>query len=249
MADAPLPEPDLSWALFLDVDGTLLEIAPGPDEVVVAPGLAGLLAAVAGRLGGALALVSGRSIARLDELFTPLRLPAAGLHGRERRRADGRTLRAAAAPRALAAARAAFTAFAHDHPGALVEDKGPGVALHWRRAPRAEEAARALAERVARDLGPGFRALHGRRVAEVLPAGGDKGAALAAVMQEPPFAGRIPVFVGDDSTDEDGFAAANRLGGLSIRVGDGARPTAARARAAGVAALRAWLARLAGDTT
>lgn len=237
-----LPEPDRGWALFLDVDGTLIEIAETPDGVTPDARLPDILSEVARALGGAVALVSGRSIATLDRLLHPLRLPAAGLHGLERRSARGMVTRVETPHESLAAARA-LRDFAVKHEGMLVEDKGPTVALHYRMAPGFERTALAFAEKLAEDLGDRLLVQEGKMVVELRPKGEDKGTAIEAFMEESPFAGRVPVFAGDDVTDEAGFDAVNRLRGYSVRIGP-TQPTAARYRIAGVSQLLAWLALL-----
>ncbi len=208
-------------------------------------GCAGPSAGLERATEGALALVSGRSLEQLDGLFAPLRLSAAGLHGLERR-----NLRAAAVVRAepdpaiLAAARARLAAFAGQHPGVLLEDKGLTLALHYRKAPQQQAAATALASAVAAASRGALALLEGKMVLELKPPGVDKGQAIAALIDEAPFAGRQPVFAGDDTTDEAGFAVVNRLAGVSIRVGADARPTAAAYGHASVAAVQRWLAGL-----
>jgi trehalose 6-phosphate phosphatase len=217
--NSSIPTPSRAWCLFLDVDGTLLELADTPDAVTVDDALKELLARVAEALGGAVALVSGRSIGVLDRLFTPLKLPAAGLHGLERRTASG-ALNAAAEPDArLGHARACLAAFVDAHPGTLLEDKGGTLALHFRLASHFAETARRVIEASARAL-PGFQVQEGKMVLELKPRGITKATAARAFMQEPPFAGRTPVFVGDDLTDRDGLSFAERMGGVSIAVGD-----------------------------
>lgn len=245
LATAPIP-PDAAarWALFLDVDGTLVEIAAEPDAVVVTPRLIAVLGRLQSALGGAIALVSGRTVAKLDSLFAPLRLPAAGNHGLERRGADGRIHRPPVRESEIARLRAAFADFAGAHPGSIVEDKGLSIALHFRLASACGAEAVALADRLVAELGGGFRVQHGKMMVEVRPDGGTKGSVIDSFMMEPPFAGRIPVFVGDDVTDEDGFAAVNRRNGLSMRVGDAAH-SAARFRVDSVMALLGWLEDLA----
>jgi trehalose 6-phosphate phosphatase len=238
------PDGPAGWALFLDVDGTLVEIAADPEAVVVPSKARAVLAALRGVLDGAIALVSGRTVEKLDELFAPLRLPAAGNHGLERRGADGRLIRPAERRAELDRVRAPFLRFAADHPGVIVEDKGLSVALHFRRAPGVEPEALHLAERLVAEIDSGFRVQRGKKMIEIRPHGGDKGSVAVAFMAEPPFAGRTPLFIGDDVTDEDGFAAVNAMGGLSVRVG-GNEPTVARFRVANVAALLDWLERLA----
>lgn len=233
-----LPPLSADVALFLDFDGTLAEIAPRPDAVSVPHGLIDTLQRLRHALDGALAVVSGRPLAQLDELLHPLRLPLAGVHGVQRRSADDQVQQLAAA--ALEDVRAAVQALAARLPGLLVEHKPGAVALHYRQAPqsgpRAEAALRELlAER------PQLALLHGKMVLEVKPAQASKGQAIRAFLREPPFLGRRPLFVGDDVTDEDGFAAVQAAGGLGVKIGPG--PSAAGARLPDPAALRDWLAR------
>lgn len=229
----PLPE---DAALFLDVDGTLVGIAPTPEAVRVEAGLIATLDALHRRIP--VALISGRRLADVDALFAPLRLPAAGTHGNERRRADGSIERHAASD-LVEALRAPLEDFVAAHPGARLEDKEVSLALHWRLAPEAEPEALRLVEELVSGR-PGLRLVRGKMVAEIAPSGHDKGAAIAAFLREPPFAGRRPVFVGDDVTDEDGFATVERLGGITILVGD--RPSGARWRLESVEGVHAWLA-------
>jgi len=237
------PPPAGDWALFLDVDGCLLDLADSPDAVVVAEGLRERLEALRSRLGGALALVSGRAIAKLDELFAPSRFDAVGLHGaecRSRRRTSG----AGPPPPALATVRDAASRLAAVYDGALVEDKGRAVALHWRGAPDAEPALQAFAAHSLEQL-PGYRLQQGRQVVELYPGGEggegvDKGRAIAALLETPPYRGRTPVFAGDDYTDESGFELVNAREGISVLVGDRA-PSAARFHLTDPAAVRAWL--------
>jgi trehalose 6-phosphate phosphatase len=226
--------------LFLDVDGTLIELTDTPFHTQASDELKTLLANTAQRLGGALALVSGRSIAYLDALFAPLNLPAAGLHGAERRSASGRLHGAgsAADPR-LGLARGALAHFVDAHPGTLLEDKGRTLAVHYRMAPQFESAAREAAAAVAVTLGETHELQPGNMMIEIKPIGFTKGTAIEAFMQEPPFRARTPVFVGDDLTDLDGFRAVEAAGGLTIAVGDRVEGTH---RVDDPAAVRAWLA-------
>jgi trehalose 6-phosphate phosphatase len=237
------PRLDPAAALFLDVDGTLLEIAPCPDLVRVPRGLPALLADLAALRGGALALVSGRSLAQLDRLFPAWRGAAAGLHGIERRQAEGRLVCTDddAALAALDGLRAPLAGLAQAQPGLFFEDKGRTLALHYRGRPQAEAEIRAFAESLLRAAGPALRLIAGKRVVEFQPRTAGKGEAIAAFLAEPPFRGRHPVFLGDDTTDEDGFAEINRQGGLSVRVGRPAA-TAARCGLASVSAAQRWLA-------
>lgn len=233
-----------SDALFLDFDGTLVEIAPTPDSVRPAPGLPALLLRLQERLGGALAVVTGRPVEAVDRFLGLRGLAVAGLHGRDRRLADGRRLREPVDGAAVALARERLQAAARRLPGTLIEDKGESVSLHYRQAPEAAEAAGAEARAIEAASGGALRLLPGKMVVELVPAGFDKGRAVELLMELPPYAGRTPVFVGDDVTDEAGFAAVSRLGGLGIRVGEAAG-TGARALLADVPALHAWLARAA----
>lgn len=232
------PPPSPAWALFLDVDGTVVDLADRPDAAQPRAATPPLLARVARGLHGALMLVSGRPLADLDRMFGTFRPPASGLHGLEWRDESGAITRAAIDETALAAPRTALAAFAAQVPGVLIEDKGPGIAVHYRQAPDRAEEARALLYRLAR-AAPGFHVLEGKMVMELRPDDVNKGTVVAAAMARPPFGGRHPVFVGDDITDEDGFATVNRMGGTSIRIGSG--PTAARYALGSVDETLDWL--------
>jgi len=239
VSEAALPEWRDDWALFLDVDGTILAIAATPAAVRV-PGRA--IAAIASaheELAGALALVSGRSIADLDRLFAPLRLPMAGVHGAERRTAAG-LVRSPQNAAALEPARTLLERWVAAHPGALLEDKHVALALHYRNAPELEPAARVAAAAAVATVGPAFHVQEGKRVLEVKADAVGKGKAIEEFMAERPFAGRQPVFVGDDLSDEDGFKVVNRLGGHSVAVGV-TRPTHARWRVADEVHVLDWL--------
>jgi trehalose 6-phosphate phosphatase len=233
------PAPADDWALFLDVDGCLLDFADAPDAVVVPDALQATLQSLVQRLHGAVALVSGRSLASIDALFAPLRLPASGLHGVEQR-SPQRHIAAPKAPPALAMIGEEARQVAHGYPGALVEDKGPALALHWRAAPQAAGALRAVADAALPRL-PGYCLQHGDNVVELRPAASDKGSAILALMDEPSFRGRVPVFLGDDLTDESGFAIVNAHAGISVLVG-AREPSAAHYGLADPHAVRAWLA-------
>lgn len=234
-------------ALFLDVDGTLLEIAARPQAVSVPDDLRRQLRALSLAGGGAVALVSGRAIADLDALFAPLTLPSAGLHGFEHRSASGayRT-RPAPSMAALESARSAMLHLARQHPGLMVEDKSFALALHYRGAPELEQTALAAVRQIANAVGGELELQRGKMVVELRPAGATKGEAVAVFLAEAPFAGRLPIFIGDDLTDEPAFELVNRLGGLSAVV-SAARPSAALVRLADVAAVRAWLEQLQAD--
>lgn len=230
-------EPSAAWALFLDFDGTLVDIAERPDDVVVGPGLLDLLLRLRLRAGGALAIVTGRTVADLEGFLPDGSLDVCGVHGLERRVAG-----LLSSPAGLAELRpeiARLTRAFADRPGILVEDKGVGVAIHWRMAPDAEHDAKAAIAELARRLGPAYRIQDGKAVRELVPAAAGKGAAIRALMTAPPYLGRRPIFVGDDRTDEDGFAAVDALGGTGVKVGPG--PTGAGRRIARRAGVRPWL--------
>lgn len=240
----PVPAPGERWAFFLDVDGTLVELREHPSLVRVAPALKDALARLRERNDGAVALVSGRSAADLDRLFAPQRFALAGLHGQEIRRCNG-----AEAPalrpvpkRQIEAVRSRLEAFARGDPRLVLEDKGGSLALHYRRAPeRRADCLRTV--RAALEGAPALELLEGKMVLELKPRGVDKGAAITALMREPCFRDRIPVFAGDDTTDEYGFVAVRRLGGKAIKVGPGA--THAQHRVPDVGGLTRWLDTLA----
>ena len=228
------------------MDGTLLEIAPTPDAVRVDDALRQLLFDVALALDGAVALVSGRTIASIDRLFEPQCWPVAGLHGLERRDAHGHLHRHAPARRRLDKARLALLYLVARMPGVLLEDKELSIAVHYRAAPEFEPALHRAVTDVVADLAPDYHLLEGKRVFEIKPAAATKADAVHAFMREAPFAGRRPIYVGDDVTDLDGFAAVERVGGLSIAVGDRvqaqrqlASPHEVRSLLADLAALRA----------
>lgn len=205
-------------ALLFDVDGTLIDIAPRPDAVAVPDDLRQSLARLAEAAGGALALVSGRSIADLDRLFAPLVLPAIGGHGAEMRISPRKAVETSAPlPEALRRELAAARAF---DPGILIEDKGYSLALHYRAAPQAEAVLRRHIDAVcARFPSAALEVLPGKAVFEVKHPGVNKGEAVRRLMAQAPFAGRRPVFVGDDVTDESVFAQLPALGGLGFSVG------------------------------
>lgn len=233
------PQPRGDWAFFLDVDGTLLEIADTPSAVRVDLDLLELIGNLWRDSGGALALVSGRSISDLEELLGARRIPLAGQHGLERRDAAGRLWIHAAPPDAKCAIKEALQPVLLRHPGLLLEDKGLTLALHYRLAPHLAAYAHRLMERFTREAGGALELQKGKRVIEIKPAGIDKGTAVAEYLAESPFRGRLPVFIGDDLNDEHGFAEVNRIGGISIKVGPGR--SCAAYHLPGIAAVRCWL--------
>lgn len=234
------PHSKRGWALFLDVDGTLLEIAETPQGVHVPASLKRLLEEVRWRLDGALALVSGRSLANLDQLFSPLHFIASGVHGCERRTADGHVLRPEVDAATIARVRNRLAEFVRGHEGLLLEDKHYALAMHFRRAPELKDEVYRVMNEVLTQLGPTFALQAGKSVLELRPGEWTKGSSITAFMQEPPFAGRAPVFIGDDVTDEDAFAVVNDLHGVSIRVGQAAA-TRAKHRLGGVSDVLRWL--------
>jgi trehalose 6-phosphate phosphatase len=237
--------PASSCAYFLDADGTLLDIMPRPEDVVADDGLRTLLAGLVGAARGALALVSGRTIADIDRIFAPLVFPASGVHGAEIRFPD-RSRGSSPNDGAMDAVRAPLAGFVAAHPGLSLEDKGAVLTIHFRQRPE-------LAHEVLEFLGllaqqSGLAVQQGKTVAELKQANHDKGKGIAALLARPPFSGRTPVFIGDDLTDESGFLFVNVQGGVSVRVGPAGTATNARYRLRDPASVRAELQRLlAGD--
>jgi trehalose 6-phosphate phosphatase len=237
------PLPEGRRCLFLDVDGTLVNFAATPGEVRVDAGLIDLLGSLVQKLQGAVALVSGRPIADLDRMFGPLLLPAAGIHGLERRDFSGTMHRNAPPAEALAPLRETLQALVAGRSGLMLEDKQAALAVHFRLAPRDEALVRQAVADGMGLLAPGFQLLEGDKVFEIKPSSHTKGSAVDAFMQEAPFAGRKPLFFGDDHTDRDGFLAVERHGGWAAAVGD---KLAARWRLRDPAAMREWLTAFAG---
>ncbi|HEY5713676.1 MAG TPA: trehalose-phosphatase [Allosphingosinicella sp.] len=239
MSTLPPPRCDLldGAALFLDFDGTLVDLAETPDSIRVSPALEPMLRRLQRRLGGRLAIVSGRSLADLESHLPNAGIAFSGSHGLELRLPGGSAL-PLSVPAGLDDARDKVRNFAASLTGLLVEEKPAGIALHYRRAPASGARVEAFMERLARRHG--FSAQRGKMVVELIPLGATKGDALRAFMTEPDFAGARPVFVGDDLTDEHGFTAAAALGGAGVLVG-AARPTAALYGLVSVAAVADWL--------
>jgi trehalose 6-phosphate phosphatase len=217
-----LPSPSPDWALFLDIDGTLIDIAPSPFQVEVPSSLPALLENLVRALAGAVALVTGRSLADMDRLFGPLSATVVGQHGAEIRRPGGRTEtlhQPANGPLQQLLPR--LENFIAERSGLLIEDKGHTIAVHYRLAPQfRKELYRFLIE-ITAGLDAEIAIVAGKRVFELKPAGISKGKAVEYLMQSGPFSGRTPVFIGDDTTDEDGFAAVKAAHGHAIRVGGG----------------------------
>ena len=248
---APPNEPTLTallmhperWALFLDIDGTLIDLAETPEAIAVPPSLPYALQALSRKLGGALALVTGRSVGFADGLFKPFHFPIAGLHGAERRDGDGR-VRRAIVPAAFEEMKRAIARSVKDWPGVLVEDKGAAVAVHYRLAPEREDAVNETMQHYLSEAGPDWTLQRGKRVVEICPAHSNKGSAVEAFLEEAPFRGRRPLAIGDDVTDETMFGVANRLGGQSLRVGSPNGKTLARASIPSPARLREILEKI-----
>ena len=229
-------------ALLLDFDGTLVDLAPRPDAVVVEPGLLDTLRGLRHRLGDALAVVTGRPVDAVDAWLGDAPYAVAGEHGGAVRLGPGEPLRRPDLPAPPSTWLAAAERLAAAHPGALLEPKARGFALHYRAVPAAAAAFRdALAGMLAGSAA--FELMAGHMLWEVRPSGVNKGSATLALMAHQPFAGRLPVFIGDDTTDEDGMRAARSLGGAGLRVDEAfGTPAGLRAWLRAAAATGAWTA-------
>jgi trehalose 6-phosphate phosphatase len=238
MCMTPPPPLELDQCLFLDIDGTLVEFTDTPSQTFADDEVKVLLDHLTQRLAGAVALVSGRQINTMDQLFAPLQLPAAGLHGVERRDATGTLHGAKFEDHRLSRARKALALLADTYPGTIIEDKGRNIAVHFRLAPQFGELVQRSVEAIAAPLFGDYQLQAGVMMVEIKPRGFTKGSAVASFMREPPFAGRRPVFVGDDLTDRDGFEAVEALGGTSISVGERVR---GQYQLDNVESVRGWL--------
>jgi trehalose 6-phosphate phosphatase len=239
--------PDLlcDCALFLDIDGTLIDLAPTPEHVLVDDDIARLLPALGRLLGGAVALITGRTIRDADALFPGLGFPVAGQHGLERRSADGFLHTHGEGPPGYNWLCGELKALCERHDGLWLEPKGATLCLHYRLAPGLASYVHRTVRALVSTLGAAgaeWTLQPGKSIIELKPTGRDKGAAILDYMSEPPFAGRLPVFVGDDLTDEYGFSAIAVLGGWPVKVGSG--KTRASYRLRDVAAVRRWLTTL-----
>ncbi|MGC1033142.1 trehalose-phosphatase [Pantoea agglomerans] len=242
-ADTHARYPTLSggqYAFFFDVDGTLAAIQSRPEAVFIPEQVIAQLQELSALSQGALALVSGRPIEQLDALAAPWYGPAAGVHGAERRDAEGNLQRISLPVEVEQSLRAELQDAMASWPGTQLEVKGMAFALHYRQAMQHEQDVMRLAEQSVKRF-PGLALQPGKCVVEIKPAGIDKGAAISDFMQQPPFAGRTPVFIGDDLTDEKGFLAVNARQGVSIKVGEGS--TQAHYRLHDVDAVYGWLER------
>ena len=242
-ADTHARYPTLSggqYAFFFDVDGTLAAIQSRPEAVFIPEQVIAQLQQLSALSQGALALVSGRPIEQLDALAAPWYGPAAGVHGAERRDAEGNLQRISLPVEVEQSLRAELQDAMASWPGTQLEVKGMAFALHYRQAMQHEQDVMRLAAQSVKRF-PGLALQPGKCVVEIKPAGIDKGAAISDFMQQPPFAGRTPVFIGDDLTDEKGFLAVNARQGVSIKVGEGS--TQAHYRLHDVDAVYGWLER------
>jgi trehalose 6-phosphate phosphatase len=237
--DYPSPLLDLGrCAFFFDFDGTLAEIQPRPELVFISGALHASLDRLAARCP--VAVISGRPLSQLDDFLDPLRLPCAGVHGVERRTAQGEVQQLSLDHVQLRQIERELTAACASFPALLLESKGVSFALHYRQAPELAEVARDLADEFVARYPQVLAVQPGKCVFELKPKGASKGEVIRRFMQEPPFSQRMPVFLGDDLTDEAGFAAVNAMGGLSVKVGRG--QSAAHKRLASVTAVGTWLA-------
>jgi trehalose 6-phosphate phosphatase len=236
----PIPPLPLSGcALFFDFDGTLADLALRPDAVVVQAAVPRCLSRLSHAQGGAVAIVTGRPVAQIDAMLRPLQLPVAGVHGAERRSADG-TWHHIDLP-GMGPALALVQAFAARHPALLLEVKPGALALHYRAAPELEDACLAVMDE-AQSLAPGMALLCGKRVVELKPREASKGQAVRSFMNEQPFHARQPWMFGDDVTDEAAFETVLALGGVSVKVVEG--ESLAPYRLPDAAPWRSWLEEL-----
>jgi trehalose 6-phosphate phosphatase len=231
------------WALFIDIDGTLLDIAPTPDAVHVPPHLVELLERLVRGLDGSVALLTGRRVADADRLLAPLRLVASGVHGTELRAERGGSIRMLA-PKVTPEFVQTISQVTALSPGILVEQKGAGVAVHYRNAPEVRELVVAELKRIVAGARYDVALRRGRKVIEAVPSAFSKATALTWLAGRPPFKGRVPIMIGDDAGDESAFAAAEKLGGIGLSVA-GEHFSRAAADFDGVASVHAWLADLA----
>ncbi len=240
--DLALLRPDRT-AFFLDFDGTLADFNDDPSAVFLPERERRSLAALAQSTQAAVAVISGRAMADIDRMLAPLKLPVAGVHGLERRGADGEIFHIAVDEQALAAARERLQALVRVHPGLLVEEKPGSLALHFRRRPELEARCLEVTRTIANEQ-EGLQILRGKMVIEFKAGRATKADAIDAFMEEDAFRGRQPFFAGDDATDEDVFVMMPGLDGISVKVGSG--PTAAAYRAKDIDEFRDWLSEIAG---
>ena len=243
MNDAPPPPLTRDVALFLDFDGTLVDLAATPNAIKVDPGLDDVMAQLAWHLNGAVAVITGRPIEAIDKHLNGAVRAVAGIHGAERRTSLGHVIHSDFPSAALDPAREQMAAFCRQNPGLRAEDKGVSIALHFRSVPALGAEARRIVDECAAGSHGQLERLDGNMVVELKPATARKATAMSAFMNEPPFAGRRPVFVGDDLTDESAFVAVSQTNGYGVIVG-ARTPTAATTRLLSVAAVHTWLTTL-----
>lgn len=231
------------WAVFLDIDGCLLDLAPTPDSIVVPEGLAASIDRLSKRFGGAVALVTGRALVYADALLKPFVFPIAGLHGAEMRGPDGSRIFAETPPE-FERLKEILVRDTSGMPGVLIEDKGAAVAAHYRLAPDLEEVLGERMSAFAKAAGPGWALQLGKMVYEIRPSRASKGDAVERFLREPPFLDRLPLAMGDDLTDESMFAVVNARGGHSIRVGQPETSTCALSTISSPTLVRAAIAAL-----
>lgn len=240
-----LPTDLKPWALFLDIDGTLIDIAETPDDVVVPLELPQQLAEVSSRLDGAMALVSGRSIRSIDALFSPYQFAAAGLHGTEiRRERNGQIDRKIVEGASLDDARRELAGLAERWPGMIIEDKEISIAVHYRQVPEAFSQVDSHVDTLLRKLGPAWVRQDGKMVVEIHSNASSKGTAIAELMTVSPFIGRKPIAIGDDLTDETMFEFVNSTAGRSIKVGTSAHASLAKFSVGSASTIRHWISQL-----
>jgi trehalose 6-phosphate phosphatase len=229
----------MAWAWFFDIDGTLVEIASRPSGIVVHRDLPALLEHLDALTGGAVSLVTGRAISDVDNLMPLSGIHLAGQHGLEIRPSEGSTIAVANHAGDIERVRDELAVAIAHHPGLVLEFKGMSLALHYRLAPQLAGYAHRLLASLGKLYAPGFVLQKGKRVVELMPPGVDKGVAIRSIMELDPFAGRKPIFIGDDVTDETGFRSINDMNGYSVKVGAG--PTVASYRLRDVTEVREWL--------
>ncbi len=244
MQKLPDTFPLAETAFFFDFDGTLVELAPTPDGIFVPPVVPRILSALRRATNGAVAIVSGRGIDSIDAFLSMPDMPVAGLHGAERRDSNADVLRTGFNDERLLRMEHVLEGVVKAHPGMLLEIKGAALALHYRNAPERGVAAREATEKLVAQYPDAYVLQPGKMVYEIKPKDVDKGRAVIAFLDEPPFAGRRPVFIGDDLTDEKGFAVVNERNGVSIKVGGG--DSLATMRVDSVGELLDWLQGIAG---
>lgn len=239
------PPPVADWAYFLDFDGTLVDIAPRPEAIRVAVALPALLENIRYAAGGAVAVITGRTLADLDTYLHMPKLAASGVHGLERRGCDVIDLRErVAAKSALSRIRDCASGLQARYPALQVEDKGEAIAIHFRAEPERGAEIQQTMTRAAEEANGALSVLNGKMVVEVKPSAATKGAAVEAFLAQPVFAGRRPCFIGDDVTDEDGFRVCKALGGITIHVGADLAETMADYRLPSPGAVHRWLEQL-----